>query len=145
MDAFWYLWFMVDVFILFCLFCAALCHQLRSDSLLALLCVMFSCIFCLFSIWRPGSGAVPECISSWSFPSSLPFKQMQSLISENRSTSIKIRKNATTTRNNYNQIPHLTQDITWESYKNTSKHHSQKSRRVQPLFQQMTTRRLQWA
>ena len=26
-------------------------------------------------------------------------------------------------RNQYNQVPHLTQDTTWENYKNTIKHH----------------------
>ena len=31
-------------------------------------------------------------------------------------------------RNRYNQVPHLTQDTTWESDKNTIKHHKQESR-----------------
>ena len=30
-------------------------------------------------------------------------------------------------RNRYNQIPHLTQDTTWESDKNTIKHNIQES------------------
>ena len=34
----------------------------------------------------------------------------------------KVRKVAKI-RNRYNQVPYLTQDITWESDKNTSKHH----------------------
>ena len=35
---------------------------------------------------------------------------------------IKVRKTAKV-RNRYNQAPHLTQDITWESDENTIKHH----------------------
>ena len=39
--------------------------------------------------------------------------------------SIKVRKTAKI-RNRYNQVPHLTQDTTWESDKITIKHHKQK-------------------
>ena len=35
----------------------------RAD-LLALLCVDFSCVFCHFHIWCPGSGVVLDCIDS---------------------------------------------------------------------------------
>ena len=35
--------------------------------------------------------------------------------------------------NRYNQVPHLTQDTTWESYKNTRKHHIQESQEVSPF------------
>ena len=38
---------------------------------------------------------------------------------------IKVRKVAKI-RNGYNQLPHLTQDTTWESDKNAIKHHKQK-------------------
>ena len=36
-------------------------------------------------------------------------------------------------RNRYNQVPHLTQDTTWESDKNTRKHHIQESQEVSPF------------
>ena len=36
-------------------------------------------------------------------------------------------------RNRYNQVPHLTQDTTWESDKNTRKHHLQESQEVSPF------------
>ena len=41
--------------------------------------------------------------------------------------SIKVRKVAKI-RNRYNQVPHLTQDTTWESDKNAIKHHKQEPR-----------------
>ena len=58
---------------LVCLFPAALWPPGGEISdLLALLCVMFSCIFCQFSIlWFLGSGVVLDCIDSGSLPSSL--------------------------------------------------------------------------
>ena len=37
-------------------------------------------------------------------------------------------KKAAKIRNRYNQVPHLTQDTTWESDKNTFKHHKQDPR-----------------
>ena len=40
--------------------------------------------------------------------------------------AIKIRK-AAKIMNRYNQVPHLTQDTTWESDKNTINHHNQES------------------
>ena len=40
---------------------------------------------------------------------------------------IKVRK-AAKIRNPYNQVPHLTQDTTWECDKNTIKHHEQEPR-----------------
>ena len=36
-------------------------------------------------------------------------------------------------KNRYNQAPHLTQDTTWESDKNTIKHHTQESQGVSPF------------
>ena len=45
------------------------------------------------------------------------------------SNGYKVRKNAKI-RNLYNQVPHLTQDTTWESDKNTRKHHTQESQGV---------------
>ena len=36
-----------------------------------------------------------------------------------------VEKKATKIRNRYNQVPHRTQDTTWESDKNTIKHHKQ--------------------
>ena len=35
--------------------------------------------------------------------------------------------------NQYNQVPHLTQDTVWESDKNTRKHHKQESQEVSPF------------
>ena len=35
--------------------------------------------------------------------------------------------------NRYNQVPHLTQDTTWESHRNTRKHHIQESQEVSPF------------
>ena len=40
---------------------------------------------------------------------------------------IKVRK-ATKIRNQYNEVPHLTQDTTWESDKNTIKHYNREPR-----------------
>ena len=37
-------------------------------------------------------------------------------------------RNAAKIRNRYNQVPHLTQDTTWESDKNTIKNHKQEPR-----------------
>ena len=37
-------------------------------------------------------------------------------------------KNASMVRNRYKQVPYLTQDTTWECYKNTIKHHKQEPR-----------------
>ena len=36
-------------------------------------------------------------------------------------------------RNRYNQVPHMTQDTTRESDKNTMKHHTQESQDVSPF------------
>ena len=36
-------------------------------------------------------------------------------------------------RARYNQVPHLTQDTTWESDKNTRKHHIQESQDISPF------------
>ena len=44
---------------------------------------------------------------------------------------MKLRKKAKI-RNQYNQAQHLTQDITWESNKYTTKHHTQESQEVSP-------------
>ena len=49
-----------------------------------------------------------------------------------RLNAMKVRKPAKI-RNRYNQVPHLTQDITWESDKNTIKHHKQESQEVSPF------------
>ena len=43
---------------------------------------------------------------------------------------MKVRKKA---QNRYNQVPHLTQDITWERDNNTRKHYSQESPEVSPF------------
>ena len=43
--------------------------------------------------------------------------------------SIKVRKKAKI-RNGHNQVPHLTQDTTWESDKSTRKHLIQESQEV---------------
>ena len=37
-------------------------------------------------------------------------------------------KKGTQIRNRYNQVPHLTKDTKWESYKNTIKHHKREPR-----------------
>ena len=44
-----------------------------------------------------------------------------------KAPQLKVRK-AAMTRNRYNQVPHLTEDITWESDKNTIKHRKQEPR-----------------
>ena len=46
--------------------------------------------------------------------------------------SFKVNKE-TKIRNRYNQVPHLTKDITRESDKNTIKHHTQESKEVSPF------------
>ena len=38
------------------------------------------------------------------------------------------KKKAAKIRNQYNQVPYLSQDTTWESDKNTIKHHKQETR-----------------
>ena len=40
---------------------------------------------------------------------------------------VRVRK-AAKIMNRYNQVPHLTKDTTWESDKNTIKHHKQEQR-----------------
>ena len=45
---------------------------------------------------------------------------------------LKVRKKAKI-RNQNNQAPHLTQETTWESDKNTIKHHIQESQEVSPF------------
>ena len=45
---------------------------------------------------------------------------------------VKVRKKAKI-RNQYNQLPHLTQDTTWENDKNTRKHHTKESQGVSPF------------
>ena len=45
----------------------------------------------------------------------------------------KVSKKAET-MNRYNQVQHLTQDTTWESDKNTRKHHIQESLEVSPFL-----------
>ena len=39
------------------------------------MCVMFSCVFCHFPIWCPGSGVVFDCIFSCSLSSSFLLNQ----------------------------------------------------------------------
>ena len=36
-------------------------------------------------------------------------------------------------RNRYNQVPHLTQETTWESENNTRKHRIQESQEISPF------------
>ena len=60
----------------FLLFMFRVCHGFLSvhcslvvtcwvrDSILALLCVMFYCVYCHFPMWCPGSGVVLDCIDS---------------------------------------------------------------------------------
>ena len=62
----------------------------------------------------------------------LYFEQMESQIYPTYPPLSKLRKNAKI-RNWYNQVPHLTQDITWESDKNTRKHLTQESQEVSPF------------
>ena len=45
--------------------------------------------------------------------------------------TVKVRKTAKI-RNQYNQVPHLTQDTTWESDKITMRHHKQEPRGQRP-------------
>ena len=46
---------------------------------------------------------------------------------------VKVSKKAEI-RNRYNQVPHLNQDNTWESDKNTTKHHIKESQEVSPFL-----------
>ena len=50
--------------------------------------------------------------------------QIQSLFKARQTTKIRKR---------YNRVPHLTQDTTWESNKNTKKHITNKSQEVSPF------------
>ena len=50
----------------------------------------------------------------------------------NQQRTMKVRKKAKI-RSRYNQAPHLTQEITWASDKNTIKHRIQESQRVSPF------------
>ena len=61
MEPFYYLWFAFVLVILSCLLLAALWSP---ADLLALLYVMFSCVFLHFPIWCPGPGVVLDCIES---------------------------------------------------------------------------------
>ena len=45
---------------------------------------------------------------------------------------MKVRKK-TEIRNRYNQVPHLTKDIVWETNKNTTKRHIQESQDASPV------------
>ena len=54
MDPFCYLGFMLS--------CLIICWE-RAD-LLALLYVIFTCVFCHFPIWCPGSGVVFSCVNN---------------------------------------------------------------------------------
>ena len=47
-------------------------------------------------------------------------------------SNMKVRKKEKI-RNQYNQVPHLTQDTVWKSDKNTRKHHIQESPEVSPF------------
>ena len=47
--------------------------------------------------------------------------------------SRKKSKEGTKIRNRCNQVPYLTQDTTWESDKNTRKHHTEESQEVSPF------------
>ena len=53
--------------------CSSCVHLLEKDDLLALMCVMFSCVLSHshMTIWWPGSDVVLNCIDSWSLPTSL--------------------------------------------------------------------------
>ena len=54
-------------------------------------------------------------------------------------TFVKVR-NVAKIRYLYNQVPHLTQDTTWESDKNTIKHHKQTRAKRSTISQQVITR-----
>ena len=49
-----------------------------------------------------------------------------------RNYTVKVSKKAQI-RNRYNQVPHLAQGTTWESDKNTRKHHIQENQEVSPF------------
>ena len=57
----------------------------------------------------------------------------------NVSKRLKVRKKAKI-RNRYNQVPHLTQDTTWESDKKTQENITHKRARRPALSQQVTTK-----
>ena len=52
---------------------------------------------------------------------------------QNASKDLKKVSKEVNIRNQYNQAPHLTQDTTQESDKNTVKHHTQQSQEVSPF------------
>ena len=56
----------------------------------------------------------------------------QKKLQEKNRFTFKVSKKAKI-RVRYNQVPHLTQDTTWESDKNTRKHHKQESQEVSPF------------
>ena len=56
-------------------------------------------------------------------------KRSPNILKECGMAGYKVRKGAKI-RNQYNQVPYLTYDTTWESEKNTIKHHMQKSKEV---------------
>ena len=43
------------------------------------------------------------------------------------------KENKTKIRNQYHQVPHLTQDNIWESYRITRKHHNEESQEASPF------------
>ena len=53
------------------------------------------------------------------------------ILSTDRKSSL-FKQRRQNTRNRYHKVPHLTQDTIWESYKNTTKHHTQESQEVRP-------------
>ena len=50
-------------FTILCVPCSLMITCWEWADLLALLCVMFTCVFCHFSIWCPASGMVLDFIS----------------------------------------------------------------------------------
>ena len=90
--------------------------------------IISSLILFLLNIWRKPDIISPNCAYTLILTKSLPFADLflfcyerdfvLSLTDNNQADYIKIRKNAKI-RNRYNQVPHLTQDTTIESNKNT--------------------------
>ena len=84
----------------------------------------------VYSTYIPDNGWIPE---SRYYISCLYHVYAFSVMSKCHLTEIdKVRKKAKI-RNRYNQVLHLTQETTWESGKNTRKHHTQESQEVSPF------------
>ena len=63
----------------------------------------------------------------------IKYNHSMGIMEGNPSDGTKVTKKAKI-RNQYHQVPHLTQDTTWEMVKNTRKHYIQESQEVSPFL-----------